>query len=196
MDDRLYKVLKYVAVLMVVLLVGIGLYDGLVRGKDAYSLGMAAGHRYFEDGDFKAALREFRTAGEAVPGDPDACYGEAIALLQLGRSEEALTFFDRAIEGAVDSRDKAFFLANRGILHDRAGHYRLALADYRMALQLAPETAEGPGVISRLLHNQQRKPPTIMDRALYLQSELAKPESERLLTVPAIDERQRSEKVR
>lgn len=196
MDDQLFKTLKYVAIVMVVGFIVFSIYDGLIKGHDEYTLAMGAGHRYFEDEDFTSALREFEAALEQLPGDSAAIYGVAISRMQLGRNVDALKSFTLAIEGAVNTKDKAFFVANRGILHDRMGQYQNALDDYKLALQLDLETAEGPGVISRLLRNQPDKPPTIADRALYLQSELAKPEGERLLAVPEIDEQQRTEKVR
>ncbi len=196
MDDQFYKVLKYIAIVLVVGFIGVSIYDGLIKGKDAYTLTMGAGHRYFEDGQYRDAITEFKSALEIRPGDPPANYGIAISQMQLGSNDRALEYFARAIEAEKDKKNKAFYYANRGILHDRMGLYRKALDDYKMALTLEPETAEGPGIISRLLHNQPEKPPTIADRARYLQAELAKPESERLLAVPEIDEKQRAEKVK
>lgn len=194
MDDQLYKILKVAAITLVAIFIGYSIYDGLIAGKDEYTLTLGAAHRYFEDRDYRAALREFDAALKLKPGRPEAIYGKAIAYMQLGDNEEALEAFEQAIATDMPDTDKAFFYANRGILHDRLGHYEEALADYKMALTLNPETAEGPGMITRLLRNQPDKPPTIADRALYLQTELAKPEEERLLRVPEIDEQQRSVK--
>ena len=74
------------------------------------------------------------------------------------------------------------------------GHYSEAIADYEKAVQLDPEMVEGPNWLTRFLRLQPEKPPTIADRAAYLRQELAKPESERLLRVPEVDEQQRSYK--
>ena len=196
MDDQFYKILKYIAVVLVLGFIGFSIYDGLIKGKDAYTLNMGAGHRYFEDGQYSDAITEFKAALELKPGDPPANYGIAISQMQLGSNDLALKFFALAIDAEQDKKNKAFYYANRGILHDRMGQYQNALDDYTMAISLEPETTEGPGIISRLLHNQPEKPPTIVDRARYLQTELAKPEGERLLSVPELDEKQRSEKVR
>ncbi len=195
MDDQLYRTLKYVALTLVAVFVAFSIYDGLIKGKDEYALAMGAAHRYFEDGQYEDALREFESVLAISPGDPPAIYGIALSQMQLGRNEEALKSFTLAIESAREQKNAAFYVANRGILYDRMGLYRKALADYKEALRLEPETAEGPGVISRLLHNQPEKPPTIADRARYLEAELAKPEGERLLSVPEIDEQQRVEKI-
>lgn len=195
MDDQFYKTLKYIAIVLVVGFIGFSIYDGLIKGKDEYSLTMGAAHRYFEDGQYERAIDEFRAVLESAPDDPPAIYGIAISQMQLDRNQKALDAFTQAIENAKNKKNKAFYLANRGILYDRMGQYRKALEDYKSALRLEPETAEGPGIISRLLRNQPEKPPTIADRARYLQSELAKPEEERVLSIPEIDEGQRAEKI-
>ncbi len=195
MDDPLYRALKFVAILLIVGFVAFSVYDGLFKGKDEYALRMAAGHRYFEDGQYEDAIREFESVLSLSAGNPPAIYGIAISQMQLKRDAEALNSFAAAIENEKEIKNKAFYVANRGILFDRLGMYQRALDDYLLALSLEPETAEGPGIISRLLRNQPEKPPTIADRARYLQVELAKPASERLLAVPAIDDEQRVEKV-
>jgi len=99
----------------------------------------------------------------------------------------------RVAVDAVSGLDGEFAqaYANRGILNDRAGRYEDALSDYKKALTLNPELAEGPGWLWRFLRNVPEAPPTIADRALYLQEELKKPEGDRLLRVPEIDEQQR-----
>jgi len=196
MADPVHQSLKYLAIFLVIGFVAFSLYDGLIRGQDAYSLAMGAAHRSFEDGRYQSALETFNSALQLKPGDPPATFGAAISHMQLDNMDQALTCFDRAIAAETDDRNRAFYLANRGILNDRQGRYPAALADYRLALQLAPETAEGPGVLDRLLHNQAQKPPTIAARADYLQAELAKPEAERLLTLPELDQQQRAERVR
>lgn len=196
MADPVHQALKYLAVFLVAGFVVFSLYDGLIRGRDDYTLAMGAAHRSFEDGRYQAALDAFNSALKLRPGDPSATFGLAISHLQLEHFDQSMASFDLAIAAESDDRNRAFYIANRGILHDRLGRYQDALNDYRLALQLAPETADGPGMIDRLLHNQAEKPPTIADRARYLQVELGKPEGERLLSVPAVDERQRAEKTR
>ena len=81
--------------------------------------------------------------------------------------------------------------ANRGILHDRAGRHDLALKDYRRALSIDPNLADGPGWLWRFLRNIPERPPTIADRAAYIEAELLKPPEDRLLRLPEIDDQQR-----
>ncbi|MGD2081341.1 MAG: hypothetical protein PVF91_00120 [Chromatiales bacterium] len=116
--------------------------------------------------------------------------------------EDALAAYDEAIRlekaGGVDeSRRTALGVsyANRGILKDRMGDYRGALADYERSIALEPEVAEGPGFLTRFLRNQPEKPPAVDDRAAYLREQLAKPESERVLRRSEEDARQRAYKL-
>jgi len=81
--------------------------------------------------------------------------------------------------------------ANRGILKDRMGDYKGALADYRMAMKLEPRVTEGPGLLTRFMRNQANEPPTVLARARYLEEQLAKSESEQLMRVSEEDARQR-----
>ncbi len=75
------------------------------------------------------------------------------------------------------------------------GRHREALEDYREALRLDPSLAEGPGWLTRFLRNQWEPPPTIADRARYLEHELQKPPGERVLRRPEQDSQQRMYKV-
>lgn len=93
--------------------------------------------------------------------------------------------------GAEQNRILGVAYANRGILKDRMADYQGALADYRAALKLAPEVREGPGLVTRFLRNQPERPPDIGQRADYLEQQLAKPESERLLSLRQVDMEQR-----
>ncbi len=150
-----------------------------------------AANRLFEDGEYERALDEYDQALKKNPTHIHALRGLARTLLQLGQFDESLVKFNDAIAMAPDF---AGSYANRGILYDRLGEHQLALSDYRMALNLDPEIAEGPHWLTRFLRNQPEPPPGIAERAAYLVLELQKPESERLLAVPEIDDDQRSYK--
>jgi tetratricopeptide (TPR) repeat protein len=110
----------------------------------------------------------------------------------MGNETEAMQEFNLVIE---DNPELAPAYADRGILYDRMGEHRKALADYRKAIELDPEILEGPGWLWRFMRNIDEKPPTIKDRAAYLEAELAKPEEERVLKVPEKDEKQRMYKI-
>lgn len=191
MDDTVHRVLKLVAITMVVLWVGWTVADTFfverVPGNTAYQ----EGNIHFEDGEYGAALERYESA---LAADPEAAHyvrAKARALMQLGRHDQSLAWFNRAVEM------QPFFggtYANRGILHDRMGRYRSAVADYEKALELDQSVAEGPHWLTRFLRNQPEAPPTVADRLAYLKQELAKPQGERLLRVPEIDAQQRTYK--
>ena len=164
------------------------LYDGLVSPRDPALDAQSAADRAFEDGDYQRALVLYRERTEIDAHNPYALRGVALSLMQLGRPDDALAAFDAAI--AADPEFGGVY-ANRGILHDRMGRHQLAVADYKRALALDPELADGPHWMTRFLRNQADKPPTIADRLAYLESELAKPPDERLLQVPEADAEQR-----
>jgi tetratricopeptide (TPR) repeat protein len=146
------------------------------------------GNYRLEDGRPEEAIAEFDTALLADADHVYAQLGRAIALLQAGRPDDALDGLDRIVETRPGF---APAYAERGILLDRIGRHEDALAAYRRALELDPDGFEGPGWVWRFLHNVAAKPPTIRDRADYLEKELAKPPEERVLRLPEEDEKQR-----
>jgi Flp pilus assembly protein TadD len=192
MADSTYKNLMRVAIALTVFWVGWSLYDGLLKESTPDSQELAAAFRYLEDGQYQDALLVYQTLLKQNPDNSYALRGKAQALLQLGKFDEALVAYDEAI---YRQPDMGVTYANRGILKDRMGDYEGALADYRQALALEPEVAEGPGFMTRFLRNQAEKPPTVADRAKYLEEQLAMPESQRLLQVPEKDSTQRSYKM-
>ena len=146
------------------------------------------GNYRLQDGQYDRAIAEFDLALEANPGHPLAYLGIALALMHQNRHEASLEAFGHAL--ALDD-SLAVAYADRGILHDRMGQHDLALRDYRRALALDPKLADGPGWLWRFLRNIPERPPTIADRAAYLEAELRKPPEERLLRRPEIDAQQR-----
>jgi len=153
-------------------------------GENKYRLG----NKYLEDGKYEKALQELDEVLVEHTEYKEAHLARAITLLQMGHFDASRTSFDRAI-GLDDRYAQAY--ANRGILNDRVGRHEAALHDYRKALELNPELAKGPGWLWRFLRNIPDPPPTIADRADYLEEELKKPESERLIRVPELDSQQR-----
>ncbi|PUE05585.1 MAG: hypothetical protein C3L24_00850, partial [Candidatus Sedimenticola endophacoides] len=171
---------------------------------------LAAAARYLEDGHLEQAADGFARALEMDPGHTGALRGRALALMQLGaqwqwaahdrvpspRTQEleaqardlyrqALALYDRAIPAATAGGETARTLgvshANRGILKDRMGDYPGALADYQLAMELAPAASRGPGPLTRFLRNQPEPPPDIADRAGYIRRQLALPPAQRRL---------------
>lgn len=155
-----------------------------VPGENMYRLA----NKHIEDGKYEEALKILDEVLAGHPHYKEAHLGRAITLMQMAQPDESRKAFDTAI--GLD-KDFAAAYANRGILNDRTGRYEDAVSDYRKAVELNSELTEGPGLIWRFLHNVSERPSTIADRADYIESELKKPESERLLRVPEIDAEQR-----
>lgn len=145
-------------------------------------------NKHLEDGNYGEAMKVFDEVIGNYPEYRDAYMGRAITLMQMQKFEQSRRDFDRAI---VFDPNFAAAYANRGILNDRTGHYEEAVQDYRTAIELDPSLAEGPGWLWRFLRNIPEKPPSIADRAAYIEAQLKKPEAERLLQVSEIDEQQR-----
>jgi Tfp pilus assembly protein PilF len=182
------KTLTVIITLAILGIVGFYFYKYTVMesapGENKYRLG----NKYLEDGDYEEALQVFDEVLVEHTEYKEAHLAKAITLLQMERFGESRKSFKRAI-GLDNQYAQAY--ANRGILNDRVGQYEAALDDYRKALKLNPELAKGPGWLWRFLRNIPDPPPTIADRADYLEEQLKKPESERLLRVPELDSKQR-----
>ncbi|MEN8131108.1 MAG: tetratricopeptide repeat protein [Pseudomonadota bacterium] len=192
MDEHIYKILVRVAVVLTVAWVFWTIYDGYLAETEPGAFEFSAAMKYLEDGHHEDALKEYQGLLAGEPNNAAALRGKAQALMLMERYDEALPTYDEAIDRAPDF---GATFANRGILKDRMGDYPGALADYEKAIRLDPEVSEGPGFLTRFMRNQSEKPPTIIDRARYLQDQLNKPESERLLLMPEEDARQRPYKM-
>jgi len=150
------------------------------------------GNYRLEDGQYEEAVKAFSEALGKNPDHAMARLGLAVTYMQIGRDSDAMREFNLVIE---NNPELAPAYADRGILYDRMGEHRKALADYRKAIELDEEILEGPGWLWRFMRNIDEKPPTIKDRAAYLEAELAKPEEERLLKMEEEDEKQRMYKI-
>nr|VFK65869.1 MAG: Tetratricopeptide repeat-containing protein [Candidatus Kentron sp. UNK]VFK69626.1 MAG: Tetratricopeptide repeat-containing protein [Candidatus Kentron sp. UNK] len=189
MNERTYRLLRTIAIALVVAWVAWSFYDGFLRGADDPTANLlSAAERDFEDQDYEKALEQYDRILALSPDHLFALRGRARALLMLGRYRRALRVFDEAI-----AREPEFAntWANRGIVHDRMGQYEKALADYERALRLDPAIADGPHWMTRFLRLQATAPPTIADRARYLRAQLALPVERRLLRNPEEDDKQR-----
>ncbi len=188
MDERRYNLLKYIAIFMAVGLAAWIFYDKFILSTEPGELAYQSGVNYFADGHYEQALQAYQQALQEHPGYVPALRGRAETLIVLNRETDAIETYNQLIQREPQN---AGHYANRGIARDRLGHYAQALGDYQNALRLNPEVGEGPGWLTRFLRNQPEKPPGIAARATYLQAQLALPPSQRLLSVPELDESQR-----
>jgi tetratricopeptide (TPR) repeat protein len=184
MDERLYRFLKYTAITMALLWAGWTAYDTFFARTEPGEYAYHAATNHFADRSYDRALVEYDKALQENPGYTPALRGRAETLIMLDREPEAIEIYDQLI---ALQPDNAGHYANRGIAHDRLGHFEQALADYVTALALDPEVGEGPGWLTRFLRNQPEKLPGIADRARYIQEQLTLPAAERVLQVPEVD---------
>jgi len=188
MDDRLYPILKYTAITLGVLWVGWSLYTSFFGSSEPGDYAYHAASNFFADGHYDQALTQYERALQADPQHLPALRGRAETLIVLDREAEAIALYDRLI---ARQPDNAGHHANRGIAYDRLGEHEKALADYETALRLDRSVGGGPGWLTRFFRKQAEKPPGIAERARYLKAQLALPETERVLQVPAADQAQR-----
>jgi len=153
------------------------------------------------DGLYDEAMEEFNKALDESPDHRGAVMGRALVFIATERYDEAIGELDYLIErleAALEAEPDdetgrgalAAAYANRGIVHDRLGRYETALDDYISALKVdAGATLEGPDMFQKLLYAGEHVS-TVRDRARYLYEQLQLLESERLLSVPELDEQQ------
>ncbi len=164
------------------------LYSIVFAPRPPGDLAYQTASRFFSDGDYAQALTHYERALQENPSHWAALRGKAESLILLHRESEAVLIYDQLI---ALKPDKAGYYANRGIAHDRLGHYDQALADYLYALQLDQDIGAGPNWWTRFLRGQSQPLPGIADRARYLQSQLALPIEQRVLRLPEQDAMQR-----
>lgn len=187
MAERTYRLLMATAITLTVAWVLWSFYD-MHRSREPGDYAYHAGSNFFADGQYQQALESYREALAAAPDHLAALRGEAEALIVLGREAEAIETYQALI---ARQPEFAGHHANLGIAHDRLGQHREALASYRRALSMDEAVGDGPGWLTRFFRKQAEKPPGIAERAAYLQAQLARPEAERVLRVPELDQAQR-----
>jgi tetratricopeptide (TPR) repeat protein len=90
-------------------------------------------------GDLDQAELAFKTAVDMAPDDPEAHNQLGEVLVRRGRSRDAITHFNRAIEF---DRDRWTFRLNRGRAFQLLGQWAAAVDDYRVAALGAPANYE------------------------------------------------------
>lgn len=183
----IYNLLKWIAICGGVLWLG---YEGYrhFAGMGPGDVLYIDGNNVFKDGHYERAAGYFKDALAENPEHGAALRGLANSYVQLRRYDDALTAIERAIQ--LDPEFGGNY-AIRGIIYDHSGRHRQAMADYELSLSKSPEVAEGMHWLDRLLYNVQERPPTVEDRLAYLKKQFELPASERVLSNPDLDNKQR-----
>jgi tetratricopeptide (TPR) repeat protein len=150
-------------------------------------------------GEYEAALVSFNKALRKMPNHRGALMGRAIVFIRTNKLRMAdaelthlIDFLKKSLapDDATGRGTLAAAYANRGIVHDREGRYKKALADYIKALNTDEDPLSGPGILEKIVYGTP-DPSTVRERAIYIQKQLALPASRRLLRIPEKDKKQR-----
>lgn len=106
-----------------------------VASPDAATSGLVAGERAYDSGNLDAALQAFQAAAAANPGDPRALNNLGQVLVRLGRAQDAVPYFDRAVQLEPDSWPYQF---NRARAYAQLKEWGPAIAGYHQAAQIFP----------------------------------------------------------
>ncbi len=98
------------------------------------------GARLFYERAYTAALETYQKLVALRPSEVPVLYDYATCLLHVGRNEDAIRFFDKALQ--LDPEFPwAYF--NRGVAHHLMSNFKDAIEDYKQALKRRPSYALG-----------------------------------------------------
>jgi tetratricopeptide (TPR) repeat protein len=134
---------------------------------------LLAGDRYLALKQHEEAIRVYAEALELQPHNPHLLSNTGVVLARMLRFDEALPWFERAIAQSPDFADA---ILNRGNIRAFHGAYGDALADYRHAESLFPDSHMPPYNIAFALNALGRVEQSLAyyDRALTLKPDFAK----------------------
>ena len=104
---------------------------GAVVGFDSLSLNVS-GDLYFDEGDYKQAIREYRTGLKMQPGDINLLNSLGVALAEVNRHREAIDCFSQVLECKADNH---MALVNKGMSCRLIGLDIEAVHCFEMGLQ-------------------------------------------------------------
>jgi len=136
----------------------------------------------YKHGEFSLAERLCRTIIAAKPDFFDALHLLAVVETKLGRLNDALTSYDRALAVRPDYAEA---LSNRGATLDELRRFEDALASYDQALRVRPNFAEALSNRGLTLHELKRFDEALAsyDQALRVRPNYAEALSNRGLTL-------------
>jgi tetratricopeptide (TPR) repeat protein len=104
---------------------------GAVVGFDFLSLNVS-GDLYFDEGDYKQAIREYRSGLQMQPDDINLLNSLGVALAEVNRHREAIDCFSRVLECSTDNH---MALVNKGMSCRRIGRNDEAVHCFEKAIQ-------------------------------------------------------------
>ncbi len=185
-EDPVYNILVKISIILFILFSIWLIYDHFVKRPPEVKHYLKANNA-FKDRDYELALQEYLSSLNYNNNDVYFLEGVARAYMELSFYKEAEQFFIKAIN--IDPNFGPAY-ANLGVLYDRQKKYELAITNYKLAYKLDTDLSKGMHWLDRLLYDVRETPATIIDRASYLEKQLSLPISERVLSIPNIDEQQ------
>jgi tetratricopeptide (TPR) repeat protein len=98
--------------------------------------GLIAGEKAYDSGNLDAALQAFQAAAAANPSDPRTLNNLGQVLVRLGRAQDAVPYFNRAVQLEPDSWSYQF---NRARAYAQLQQWGPAIGGYQRASQLFPD---------------------------------------------------------
>ena len=93
---------------------------------------LAAGDRYYVDGQYNNALREYQRAVEIVPADPQSLMSLGTAYYALGNGERAMQVFKQALRHKPTEPNASYFV---GLLYLERGQAKEAIPYIALSAQ-------------------------------------------------------------
>lgn len=126
----------------------IELYDRVIESDPDYALARAdRGTAHALARNFEAAVVDLGRAFELGHTEAAAYSAAATACLELGRLQQSLEYFERAIE---QQPDYIFAYYNRSRAFTQSGEVQRAIADLEHCFQLGPDEAMRRLIVERL----------------------------------------------
>jgi len=185
-SDSIYNILVKISIILFVLFTVWLLFEHFINRPPELRYYLSA-NTDFKDKRYDRSLENYLKAYSYDQNDVYIIEGIARSYMELNDFKNSFKYFNLAIK-----TDKLFApaYANLGVLFDRNKDYISAIKYYEIALSLDNDLSTGMHWIDRLLYDVRETPATIIDRANYLEKQLSLPISERVLSIPNIDEQQ------
>lgn len=170
---------RVAAALAIVALATFGwLFRRTYKARDAASQAEVQGEKFYDDGNYGAALTKFDRAIQLNPKNKFAHANRGGALLMVGRAQDAIPSLDKALE--LDPSD-VWSWDERGKAYADLGQFERALKDFEKAMQFNPKYASAYADKAYALRNLGRTQEALdsISKALELDPEAAWAYSER-----------------
>jgi tetratricopeptide (TPR) repeat protein len=121
------------------------------------------GNQFFDNGDFKGAISEWRTTLQLAPHFENARYNLGLAYAQDGQTELAIQEFDAVIDHDAFDVDARYELANLFLKADRLLD---AVEEINGILKIAPSEAKAQQLLGELNEKQHSEAVEFFERGI------------------------------